>query len=238
MHNYVDVIKRSAARLPRAAALLITAVAISACLPAPRAVYDFDDGTTQGWDITAVSDDSGQFYIPIFPLQHNEATQCPNKFPQGDPLQDKNGALLINGGQMGPWATQSGFPANSQYWEVTAYYRGLDSQSSTTWQGIKGIKACIGDMFGATPGHVSANLGVRVKIGTADQEIREVDASGKPLFHAVNHASVGQFSQIQANLNIPSNATVYQVNVTIRGDWKSYNLYEGGVAIDRVEPVK
>lgn len=208
------------------------------CSRVPLAVYDFDDGTTQGWKVSGTFDDKGSVYTPIFPASHFEAAQYPNSFPNGDPLNDKKGCLLINGGQMGYWAQTSGFPSNSEYWELTAYYTGLSAHKSTTWQGIKGVKASVGDNFGAAPGHMSANIKVRARIGGKEEVITELDASGNPLFHPVSHQLTGKWSHLSTNLNIPANSEVYQVMITIRGDWKTFALYEGAIMIDQVEPIK
>ena len=202
----------------------------------PPSVFDFDDGTTQGWKVTGVFDDQGSIYTPIFPLSHLESAQYPASFPQGDPLNDKKGCLFVNGGQMGPWVTKSGFPKNSAYWEVTAYYTGLNKSSA--WQGIKGVKAAVGDNYGAVAGHLYVNIGVRAKVGGQDKVISELDAGGKPLFRPVNHQLAGKWSHLDVKLNIPPNAEIYQVWVKFRGDWQNYKLYEGGLMIDQVEAVK
>jgi len=218
--------------------LPVVLILLVGCLSPPRSVYDFDDGTTQGWKVTGVFDDQGNIYSPIFPLSHFEAAQYPNSFPNGDPLDDKKGCLLINGGQMGPWVTMSGFPATSEYWEVTAYYTGLNAWGSSTWQGLKAVKASVGDNYGAVPGHITVNIGVRATVAGQDEEITELDASGKPVYQPVNHQITGKWSHLTSTFNLPSNADVYQVWIRIRGDWKDYSLYEGSIMIDQVEPVK
>lgn len=210
------------------------AVPLTGC-PGPLSVYDFDDGTTQGWKVTAIHDDKGKPYMPIIPVQHFEAAQYPGSFPTGDPLKDKKGSFLINPGQMGPWVSKSGFPSTSEYWEITAYYTGLDAKNSTVWQGIKGVEVSVGDDLGAEPGHIYANVGVSIDSGGKYTEIAELNSSGKPLFHPVAH---DKWTRISANLSVPKNAKVDQVWVKIRGDWKNYTLYEGQLMIDQVEPVK
>lgn len=215
--------------------LLIAALAASlaACPQVPLKVYDFDDGTTQGWKVSAIHDDAGNAYTPLIPVQHFEAAQYPGSFPGGDPLNDKKGSFLIFPNQMGPWVTASGFPPGSEYWEITAYYTGLDAYGSKAWQGIKGVEVSVGDNFGAEPGHIFVNVGVSTKTGSQYAQIVEQDLSGAPLFHKVAH---DKWSRISANLSIPQNATVYQVWIKIRGDWKSYTLYEGALMLDQVEP--
>ncbi len=137
--------------------LLSVLVMMTECVATPRVVYDFDDGTTQGWKITAVADDKGVWHTPAFPLSHFEAAQYPNRFPGGDPPSDNKGCLYIDGGEMGPWQQQSGFPSSAKYWEVIAYYNGLNARKSNAWLGIKGVKASLGDNFGAVPGQLTAN---------------------------------------------------------------------------------
>lgn len=65
----------------------------------------------------------------------------------GDPLNDKKGCLFVNGGQIGAWIIKSGFPKNSQYWEMSAYVTGLNAYDFDAWQGIKGVKASVGDNY-------------------------------------------------------------------------------------------
>ncbi len=206
------------------------------CSPVPKSVFDFDDGTTQGWKITAVSDDKGKAYSPFFPLSHFEEAQYPDKFPMGDPENDKKGCLLIDGYQMSGWVQKSGFPDTAKYWEVTVYYTGLNAGNSTAWQKLKGVKVSLGDNFGVSPGHITANVGVRAKMGGKDSEIAELDAGGKPLFRPISHHSTGKWSHIDAKLSVPANAEVYQVWVRFRGEWKA--LYEGQLMIDQVAAVK
>jgi hypothetical protein len=224
----------------RACVAGVGAAALAGCMPSPLLVYDFDTGTTQGWKVvSSVHDDKGVAYQPLlFTVSHFEGAQYPGHFPGGDPLNDKKGVLFVNGYQLGPWAQVSGFPATSEYWETSVYYSGLNVQGSQLWQGIKGVKAAVGDMYGATPGHVRANLGVAAMVAGKNEFFRETDANGQLLFHVVNHASTGQWSHITANLSIPANADVYMVFVELRGDWKNYHTYEGGIMIDQVEPIK
>ena len=218
--------------------LLLFFSVFASCARVPLAAYDFDDGTVQGWKISAVFDDQGKAYTPFFNILHFEAAQYPNSFPNGDPLHDLKGCFMINGGQMGPWVTKSGFPSNSTYWETTAYYTGLNAYDFSAWQGIKGVKATVGDCFGATPGHVTASIGVRAKAGGQDKVFVEKDASGKPFFQPVGNQLTGKWSHLTTTLAIPANADVFQVWIKIRGDWKSYHVYEGGIMIDQVEPIK
>ena len=226
-------------KLGRIAAITLVPVIVAmqqGCSAVPKAVYDFDDGTTQGWQITAVFDEKGTPYTPFFPLTHFEAAQYPDKFPAGDPLNDKNGCLAVQGGQMGPWAKQAGFPDTAQYWEVTVYYTGLNAWSSTAWQKLKGVKVTLGDVFSIPPGEVKANVGVRARIAGKDTEIAERNAAGQPVFHSINHQSAGKWTHLDAKLDVPANADVYQVWVRFRGDWKA--LYEGALLIDQVTAVK
>jgi hypothetical protein len=219
--------------------LLSLAILLTACKPGPLAIYDFDDGTTQHWTVSRVLDDkNNQYTDPLFTLSHFEAAQYPNSFPGGDPLNDKKGSLLLNGYQMGPWAQKFGFPNTSEYWYIFVSCGGLAGGGSKEWQGIKGIKASLGDSYGATPGHVSANIGVRAQVGGQSMLIMELDSSGNPLFHPINHQSTGKWTHLNATLNIPANAEVYLVYIWIRGDWKNYHTYEGALMIDQVEPIK
>jgi hypothetical protein len=215
-------------------------VVVAGCLPQPRLVYDFDDGTTQGWHVTgAVHDDQGNAYTPgLFTASHFEAAQYPASFPGGDPLNDSKGSLRVDGAQMGPWAQLAGFPNGAAYWATSAQCSGLDAYGSTAWQGIQGVSAAIGDVYGATPGHVTANLGVRARVGGQDLLIREVDGAGKPVFHPVSHASTYKWTHVDSKLSIPPGASVYMVFIEFHGDWKNYHTYEGAILVDSVTPIK
>ena len=226
-------------KLVRVTAIVVFPIVLATlqgCAPAPKPVFDFDDGTTQGWKITAVSDDKGKAYSPFFALAHFEGAQYPDKFPMGDPPSDKKGSLLVEGGQISAWVQQSGFPDTAKYWEFTVYYTGLNANNSTAWQNLKGVKLSLGDNFGQSPGQITANVGVRATIGGKDSEIAELDAGGKPLFRPINHQSTGKWSHIDAKLNVPAKADVYQVWIRFRGDWEA--LYEGQLMIDQVAAVK
>ena len=210
--------------------LLLVLCVIANCAGVPRAVYDFDDGTVQGWKITGVFDDQGNEYPPFFNME--------NSLPGSNLDHDTNGCLIIFGEQMGRWAAKSGFPPGSMYWETTVYYTGLNAYDSALWQGIKGVKVSIMENIGTVPGHVTAGIGVRVKIAGCDKEIVELDPNGNPLFHPINRLWKGEWSHLAARLIIPANAEVYQVRIKLRGDWQNYKFYEGGIMIDQVEPLK
>ncbi len=207
--------------------MLATVILSAGCQTSPLSIYDFDDGTTQGWKLTAVADDQQNFYTPFFDLLHS-----------GKKTNSKKGHLLISGGQFGPWAKLSGFPEKtSKYWELTAYYTGLYAYKSNLWQGIKGVEVDVMDEYGMGVNPVLVNIGVRVEIAGKDKNIMEVGTQGKPLFHPINHASTGKWSHLKANLNIPSNATVNQVWIKFRGSLNP-GLYEGFLYIDNVKPIK
>lgn len=208
--------------------LIVTSVFLSgcACLP-PLPVYDFEDGTIQGWRLTAVSDDQQKTYTPFWDLDHSGKNQ--NK---------KTGYLVIDGAQFGPWASQAGFPSGSQFWEVTAYNPCINSKNSVVWQGIKGVEVDLLDNFSMGTQPLKANIGVRVDVGGKYSEIMETDSQGKPLYHNINHAgSTSTWTHLKANLNIPSNAIVHQVWIKFRGSLNP-GLWEGGFYIDNVKPVK
>ncbi|MBN1386869.1 MAG: hypothetical protein JW965_00385 [Bacteroidales bacterium] len=208
--------------------IVITAMYFSGCRPTPLQIYDFEDGTTQGWKVTAVSDDQQNFYTPFFDLYHSGKNQ-----------NLKSGYLVISGGQFGSWSQVSGFPENtSKYWELTAYYTGLEAWGSDIWQGIKGVEADVQDDFGTGPDQIKVNIGLRVDLGGQSKEIAETDTQGNPIFHPINHASSGKWSNLKANLIVPSNAIVDQVWIKFKGDLNP-GLYEGGgLYIDNVKPVK
>lgn len=206
--------------------VLVSIVFLSgcACLP-PLKVYDFEDGTIQGWKITAVSDDQQNSYTPFWLLEHS-----------GTKKNNKTGYLVINAGQFSSWSTLAGFPGTSQYWEVTAYQPCLNAQKSLLWQNIKGVEVDLLDEFGTGKPALEATIGIRVEIGGQSKEIMEKDAQGNPVIHQINHASQGTWTHLKANLNVPSNAIVHQVWIKFRGDLKPGLWEAAGIYIDNVEP--
>lgn len=206
--------------------ILFIISAIISCTPMAKQVFDFDDGTTQNWNITPVYDDQGKTYTPLFKLTHTGNNT-------------NIGSLGINLGQFGPWAKTSGFPEkSSQYWEVIVYNRWLshkpESLESKAWQGIKGVQVSLKDECGMGTDPILVNILIRCTVGNQSQDIAEVDSQGKPLFHPISHA---KWSTIKANLNIPTNTVVDQVWIKFRANLKP-GLYEGSLLVDNVKPIK
>ena len=196
------------------------------CAPKAKTVFDFNDGTIQNWEITPVYDDQGKTYTPLFNLIHTGKN-------------NKMGSLGIEVGQFGPWAKVAGFPElSSEYWEVIVYNRWLsykpESLESKAWQGLKGVEVSLKDVCSMGTDPILVNILIRCSVGNQSQDITEIDAQGKPVFHPITHAN---WSTIKANVNIPANAVINQVWIKFRANLKP-GLYEGDILVDDVKPIK
>lgn len=200
------------------------------------AIMTFNAGTTEGWQVAGYYDDKGTNYGSKFAkLTHNEENNAPNKFPctpQTKTMCDTDqylGSLAVGMGQ-GSALTSAGFPADSQYWQVDLV--SPDLVQVPPWQGITGAKAYVGDMYGIDPGHVSASMFLRVQVGNTIQEI----VPNTPTKFVV--VSKTQWTALSFPFTLPSGSSVRNVGIRLRGDWKSYKLYDGAIFIDNVDAIK
>jgi hypothetical protein len=198
---------------------------------APKPVFDFDDGTSQGWTGDGIFDDAGNKYDGgLYKVGHAEQHQYPGNFPcppHCDPLNDKKGSLCLSIAELQPSLSQFNFPSNSTYWEAKLVSPFL----SKLFQNKTEFCAYVGDMFGVQPGHIRAAMLLKVDIGGTLQQLLPVGGVTEQV------VSKDQWTKVSAKFSVPANASVRNIVVRIRGDWQSYKLYEGAIFVDHVGAV-
>ncbi len=200
----------------------------------PKPIFDFDDGTVQGWTANGIFDDTGIKYDgKLYKIGHGEQHQYPNKFPcppNCDPLNDKKGSLAIGIADLQPSLPNPpfNFPNNSEYWQIDLISPNLTS----LFQNKTEFEAYIGDMFGVDPDHVKSVLLLNITTGGVSSII---PPTGGMVYQTVSKDS---WTKIFGNFTIPSGGYIQNIIIRIRGDWKSYKVYEGAIFVDHVSAVK
>jgi hypothetical protein len=222
--------------------LILLAVAISAGVylwvagwMGAKPVFEFDDGTVQGWTGSGVFDDSGNKYNGgLLNVYHEEQHQYPDKFPctaqdpsKCDPLKDNNGSLGISIAELQPSLPKFNFPSNSMYWQVDL----VSPTLSKLFKNKSEFEASIGDRFGVDPGHIKATLLLNIDAGGSVTELPPV---GGIVEQVVSKTS---WTTLSAKFAVPSGASVRNIVIRVRGDWKTYKLYEGAIFVDHVAAI-
>lgn len=199
-------------------------------------VFEFDDGTTQGWTANGIFDDAGKKYDgSLYKIGHGEQHQYPDKFPctaanpsKCDPLNDKKGSLLLSIADLQPSLPMVNFPSNSNYWQAELISPAL----SKLFQNKSEFEAYIGDMFSIEPGHVRAVMLMNIDVGGSIQQITPVGGAVEQV------VSKDAWTKLSAKFAVPAGGYIKNIIIRIRGDWKTYKLYEGGIFVDHVAAVK
>lgn len=198
----------------------------------PGSAFEFDDGTPNGFTVTPVEDALGKPY-GAFSVGHFEAAQYPSQFPSGNPLKDKVGSLMVNGGQWGPFATKFNFPTSSAYWQFDAVSPLLTG--ATPWQQVHAVEAWLADGYSTTGEHLTAALLLYIEQNGIRSMLQQV---GGTVFHKVTHNA---WTKLAADFQVPPGTIVRNVIVRVRGEWAvssltkgKYPLYDGGIGIDHV----
>lgn len=202
----------------------------------PKPVFDFDDGTTQLWTTNGLFDDTGKKYNGgLYKLAHGEQHQYPDKFPctaanpaKCDPLNDKNGSLLISIVALQPALPMLAFPADSNYWHIEL----ISPKLSTLFQNKSEFEAYVGDMFSIDEGHIRAELLLYVENGGTINLLLPTSGGTEQVLSKTG------WTKLSAKFSIPSGAYIRNAVIRIKGDWKTYKLYEGGIFVDHVAAVK
>lgn len=202
----------------------------------PQPVFDFDDGTTQGWIGNGIFDDAGKKYDgSLYKVGHGEQHQYPNKFPctaadpsKCDPLNDKKGSLSLAIAELQPSLPQFNFPSNSNYWQVEL----ISPSLSKLFQNKSEFEASIGDMFGVDPGHVRATLLLNVEVGGSTKQISPVGGGAEQV------VSKNSWTKVSEKFSVPPGGYIRNIVVRIRGDWQTYKMYNGGIFVDHVAAIK
>ena len=187
--------------------------------PTPvSAVFDFNDGTVQGWTFDGVYDDAGKKY---------NGTMFPPKTLAN--FQGKE--MIFNPNQLAVRLKQLGFPKQSAYWHVDI----ISPSLGPAWVGLKGIEAKVKDDVGIVDDVVEARVYLRYSSGGTVTEIPALAAFKPNLKHNVQ-------TSISETLTVPAGAVPQNIVIRVRGMWATPNspviqAYEGAVHIDDVAKV-
>lgn len=202
----------------------------------PKSIFDFDDGTAQGWTGNGIFDDAGKKYDgSLYKVGHGEQHQYPNKFPctasnpsKCDPLKDKNGSLLFSIAALQPSLPQFNFPGNSNYWQAEL----VSPTLSKLFQNKSEFEVHIGDMFGIDQGHIRAGILLNVDVSGGVKQLAPVGGVTEKI------VSKDNWTKLSAKFTVPSGGYIRNIVIRIRGDWKTYKLYEGGIYVDHAGAIK
>lgn len=201
----------------------------------PKPVFEFDDGTAQLWTANGLFDDAGKKYDGgLYKLAHGEQHQYPDKFPctaahpqKCDPLNDNKGSLLLSIAELQPALPAFNFPADSNYWHIELMSPAL----SKLFQNKSEFEAYIGDMLGVDEGHIRAELLLYVESGGIINLLLPTSGGTEQVI------SKSGWTKLSAKFSIPQGAYIRNAVIRIKGDWKTYKLYEGGIFVDHVAGV-
>ena len=210
--------------------VIISAVVYYFIKPVSKA-FEFDNGTTQGWTVSPMTDDSGkQYFLPstpptsIFSVRHWERDQYPKQLGT-DPDSDKNGCLLVAPSdtmQLSLNEPALDFPKTSK-WHIDIVSPNL----TNVFAGITSFEAHIADQLNqsSTP-YIRATLLLRVMQNNTTVDIPEIGGSVKtPL-------QPKQWTDISSNFSVPVVAIIKNLVIRLEGDYML--VYEGWLSVDHV----
>lgn len=209
----------------------------------PKPIFDFDDGTTQGWINAKLFSDQGSFIENLF-TAHWELHQCPNNFPcltkngpNCDGENDKKGSLMC----LIPLDNVS---TTSIFWRADLVSKDL----TNLFQSKSEFEAYIGQILCKENGHITADI------------LLKVDGLQNPLEPIGGLTKTGiskdAWTHLSAKFAVPPNSYIRNIVIRIQGDWKGYNkLYtynitnnvyspppgvytNGGIFVDYVAAIK
>jgi hypothetical protein len=203
--------------------LLAAGVVVILYNPTPTsAVFDFNDGTTQGWTYNGhIYDDAGVNYG--------------GKIFNPGMLKNIQKTLTFFPDQLGLYLTDPtfalGFPLTSSYWRIDITSPNL----GPAWKGLKGIKVSIKDQLGMVDNVLELKVFVRYSVNGSIMEVPAKTGFNPKLPH--NNLTI-----VSENINLPSSASPLNIILRIRGKWKDPNspviqLYEGQVYIDDISKI-
>lgn len=199
-------------------AVVLGAIITLYTLKPKPAVFNFNNGTTQGWTFDGVYDEAGKKY--------NGTTFTSNM------LQNFQGKQLVFfPNQLGLALNKLNFPKTSEYWQVDLTSPNL----GPAWNGLKGIKASVRDQIGLENKVLEVTVFVRYGINGMNKEIPAQTAFNPTLPHDV-------WTVVSENMNIPPDATLLNIILRIRGRWATPGSsenpkYEGQVYVDDVTKI-
>jgi hypothetical protein len=198
--------------------LIALGVIVTKVLKPPTPVFDFNNGTTQGWTFDGVYDDAGKHYNGGF-------------FPPNYLGNFQGTQLVFAPNQLGLYLIQLGFPKTSKYWRVDLVSPNL----GPAWYGLKGIKASIRDQIGMVDAVLEVKPFVRYGVSGTEMETPAQGAFNPTLPH-------DKWTVVSENMSLPAGATLLNIVLRIRGRWATPGspvlpLYEGQVYVDDVTKI-
>lgn len=210
-------------------------MALGACSTTPFYTFNIEPtGHIAGWTAVGIRDDQGSLHAApdgsallklFFADQHEAPTYfpCTASTPATCDSIKGYGSLGIALPQ-GSVLKQAGFPDGSLYWQVDV----LSPVLPLTAQGMTGLQAYVGDLYGVYPGQVSASLFVLAEVGGAVQEILPV---GGATFSTVSKTA---WTVVSLPFALPTGAVPRHWGVRLRGVWKGQQAYDGALFVDNV----
>ena len=195
--------------------------------PPPPEVFDFNDGTLQGWTMERAYDEHGHGpFNDNFFMNWADFTSFPNP-PSHDPWDGLKGSAFI-----GCWDGPGYSNWQGQYWIVK--FKSPDLTTNASWQQASGFTAKIGSQM------LGGNLWYNYFLFVFDHDRNQYRYVGwgnplQPLLYYDtahwNHASFDW----TATPDLPQNYTVKHVYVCIWGQMS--RRYNGRIFLDEVTPV-
>ncbi len=195
------------------------------------AVFDFDDGTVQGWTMEGAWRGNGASYTG--PYSNNfvfgwkDPVQYPG-IPGWDAVGDNEGTM-----QMFTFGGHGITSGTGDWWIMQLHSPDLTSDSQ--WQGASGYSVEIAECMAAFVPDLYANLWVKVYDTDLGTDRYFYNNEAQLLDHCVyNSEAVWNHLSFDWSGVLPANYIVREVFINIFGKIGSY--YEGGIYVDHVTP--
>ena len=187
-----------------------------------KLVFEFDDGTTQAWTADGIFDDTGTKHDgSLYKVAHAETYQSPGGLLSSDPPKDKKGSLCVSIAQLD---SDTNFPSDGSYWRLDV----VSPVLSKHWQKSNEFEAYVGDICGVDPGHVRAIILLNVEKDGAITSLTPTSGAAEQV------VSKSDWTKLSAKFTIPSGGYIQNIVVRFKGDWNTYELYEGTLYVDHV----
>ena len=208
-------------------------VSILTASPASATMFDFNDGTGQGWRRIGLYDDGGLTPIPGFfsddPAPFFDGQNSPGSPPTFDPIGDGIGSTGVGTGGF----TTPASPTSSAFlhWDLVS----PDLSSDVQWQGISAFTYDVtgGGMFSVNGDNfVQAVLHIQKSDGS-DSFFSDRIFNPIPISQPYNQSSWTTHTVDMSS--IPAGSTLLDVNLRIFFDTKEG--YDGFIQVDNVNPI-
>ncbi len=196
-------------------------------------VFDFNDGTVQGWTMTGAFDGSGHGPLPnSFTSGWKDQVNFPSA-PGLDPAGDHKGSMHMStlGGH--------GISAPGETWWIMQLHS-PDLTGNTLWQTARGYTCEIAECM-ASLQPLYANLFVRVyDQDQAKDRYFTNNMSAQELRHDIYGDAVAQWNHLSFNWhamsNFPTRYVVKEIFINLWGKLAG-GAFEGGLYVDDVMPI-